>query len=621
MMTIAPQEISVIENEESIIDRAQSCPNRQILNFMRRETIREQEFRSPNADSTVPEDYRAGSEFDIKYLEIPVKDLHVFDSRLGKPAMREHIYADKDEKMFRFFIHPESEELYKDLVTKYGVAGTYRAIATASARTLLAWNPTVLSSEPVFLKLSLNRRQSGLGRVVPDWEIRRSVLVSHLASLIPSEDSDKYGVSIIPELAGAYVNKDLIAGAYIDEKQHTVFQHGLIFRDTSFMKRFPKHQIYPLFALFAERDSREPLIVEWWREEYAKTRTDFEQFLIECIAEPLVRAVGYLVFEQGIIPESHAQNLVVAVNPKSRQIEHVFNRDIGSVKINFLLRWVKGWTIEPLRTHNIAYDFKPHKGNAIAGKPLLHWISDCIFGSRFGTAEVLKTYVPKYSTMKMYEAIQIQLAKALNEHMPEGVPTEPKSLDLNSVQRRVERYVRVHKPEIVFEHRETDREIFDRQYWLGQSMELPNAWFSGREIFDAGPLRTEYGIIYPNVVGKVHLAFLPPEDDGTKKPTRYKIEVSIDQLFTEAGSLSEIYGLPKKKTPTGRMRKTISVIKAGTNAEPYYQIIADHARAKRTLKQGRKRIQVEIIDDITELAPNIQKNILQQAYSGSSLLK
>jgi len=593
--------------------------NNHLLDFMHRETM--SPFECVQIDSTVPKEYCAGSEFDIKYLEIPVEDLCVFDSRLGTPSMREHIYADKDEKLFRFFIHPESEELYKGLIAKYGVAGTYNAKATSSVRTLLARNSKLQDSEPVFLKLSLNRRRSGVGRVVSDWEIRRSILVSHLTSLIPSEYSEKYGVSVIPDFAGAYIGKDVGTGAYIDEKQYTIFQHGLIFRDTQFMKRFPKHQYYPLFALFAERSGKEPLIVEWWREECGKRCIGFEQFLSERVVKPLVRAIGYLVFEQGIIPDTHGQNLVVAVNSNSQCIEHIFNRDVGSMKVNFLLRWVKGWEIEMLKTHNIAYDFKFGKACEIAGKPFFHWILHRIFGNRFGTEEILKAHVPNYSIIKMQEIIQVHVANALDEHLPGKAPANPKNLNSKIVQHRVERYIRTHKPKFIFKQCKTDRAIFNRQCKLSQSIELPNAWLEDRKIFNTGTLHTEYGIIYPNVAGKIYLAFLPLDSGLPNKPTHYQIEVPINRLFIDRGLLVNIYSEPEKKVAGGQVRKPIPVIKAGSETKPAYHVIAGNTRVKQALKRGCKKIQVKIINDITGLPSSIQKNILSQAYLGSSLLK
>lgn len=590
---------------------AQENPGARFGNFMLWETINDHFDRLP-VNSTVAEQYqpRLGREFSVHYIEVPIKDLHVVDHGLGDADSRRHIYREENgERYFRFFIHPESERLYEKMIARYGIKGSYRAAPTSSTRTLLAWDPKS-PAHPIFLKLSLDRRQFGLGRAVPDWEVRRSVMVSRLAASISKEDSRKYGVSVIPEIAGAYIDKIYAAGSFIDTKQYAIFEHGMIFRDASFIKEMPEHEIYPLFSLFSMRGAKEPLIVEWWKDRAKAEKIPFEDFVKEAVIEPFVKATGYLVFGQGIIPDAHGQNLVVAVNPKTRRIEHVWHRDVGSMKVDLLLRYAKGLPAASLRSHNADYDFKSRWASEIAGRSILEWFYRYIFTDRARQTRSIKPFVPDYDQDKILRLVQEAMGKSLAEHLPlPGQALTGDSVTVLNVQKLVENYRAAHQPKLALTDAAASLDelsaFVDHQERYGQTLELPEQWFADTKELEKGPVLSDYGVVYRRN-GAPRLALL--SDNGVappfESPTHYEIEVPSEHIVANPA-------VAQLSIPTPA---SFPALKIGIQGNPAYHVIS-HLGALYAALQKQKTIMVKILQDISGLPEAVQKQIIGQAAS------
>lgn len=409
----------------------------------------------------------------VNYIEIPVSDLHVVDSGLEARAIRRQVFVTRGGKKFmRFFVHPESEGLYKPLIEKYGFAGYFNAAATASTRSMLMWDPKT-KAKPFFAKLSLDKVQDVLGRAISDWEVRRSVAITKLARETGQSTWKKHRTHIIPEVFGAYVPEEYRMGTYIDKSQGTIYQHGLIFRDASFIE---DGNVYPAFSLFSEREGgKEPLIVEWWK----KSGMTWKEFIKERFFRPLGDSVNYMSMVEGMHPDFHLQNFLVRVDPRTKRIVEVYHRDLGSFKIDLRMRAARGKSNEPLRTENAFYDFKPEWGTELYGKTLLGWCWKCNFINHYsnfqGGYKVLKKHVPRYDADAVLKVVE----EVLREDARKYWGLEPgKASSQEDFSRLAEDFIesrlKVVTPDALSEERAEEVERFvRRQRKEGQTITMP----------------------------------------------------------------------------------------------------------------------------------------------------
>lgn len=155
--------------------------------FLERETWNRLRLDSLETDADPRYLPAAGRRFEVEYAWIPESAIHVQDSGLGSRTLRDEIFRTQGgRRHFRFIIHPESKEAYAPLLKQFPIAGKLMAIPTASTRTLYVWDPARPKSPGVFAKLTLDRKQTALGRAVADWEVRRSVRLTQAADQTPS---------------------------------------------------------------------------------------------------------------------------------------------------------------------------------------------------------------------------------------------------------------------------------------------------------------------------------------------------------------------------------------------------------------------------------------------------
>lgn len=582
-------------------------------------------FSRVNADSTVSKEYmpQPGQEFQVKYLEIPVEDLHVVDSGLGSAELRSQIFVEHSGKRyFRFFIHPDSEELYRPLIERYGVKGYYLASPTASTRVLMASDPNNPSAPTVYLKLSLDRHQFGFGRLIPDWEVRRGVAITKLISTRDEALWERYGVSIVPEVAGAYIDQSEALSGFIDHKQYRIFQHGMIYRDASFIeelsKQHPDYEIYPLFALFSERENQEPLIIDWWK----KSGLSFEDFVERAVIRPVVRATGFLVFEEGLIPDAHGQNILVAIDQKNHHVAKVLFRDIGSMKVNLMLRWMKGHSVAPLWTENTDYDFKFKWSTEISGRPILDWFFSYMFDEVFGHGKALRQHYDGYDLLKIRESVVKYLEISLQTHLSiQLLRGSGQEVSSYGVSRDIQWYLNNNAPEFSiipprYSQSET-AEILAHQLKYGQSMTLPAYWL--KLLDGAKQLVTNYGILIEDRQKKPELVFLPADEDPSKlskKITHYEAEVPFDQIYAGQSIRGGKLAIEKIEGTKARplLSPTYPVIRAGTPESPFYQLVdgQDYALYEYEV-QKKKNLKVTVLFDISELAVSTQLKILESS--------
>jgi hypothetical protein len=444
--------------------------------------------------SAVNPDYLPGhGEFRIPYLLIPKDEMHVVDSGLGSARLRRLLFetVKKDGKEYvRFPIHPESLQLYQPLIDRYGIAGEYTAAATSSTRTVYAQGDRGRSHGQ--LKLSLAQYQSKRSRVVPAWEVRRSVGVTATAALTPAKTWRKSGASIIGDVAGAYVPEHWKLGSFVDAKQGEVFEHGVLLRDDSFLKQYPSDELYPLFSLFADRGSKPPIVIELWKK---SGEPDFHKFLDEFLFKPFLAENRYLIFHQGIIPEMHSQNLIVHLDPKTGRIDHFFHRDAGSMKIDLRMRWLNGLSIAPLRSDNAAFDFKFQRSTEVIEEDFIRYLHNETIVN--GALATIRKYVPDFDPEKTREELRTDLHQEIRRDFPLRDPTR----HFDTVAGHLEQYYRENVPAEIrpiaqtFEPAAVQRFVRERSEH-GQAMPLPEEWAKAIRLPESGYLVTEYGVVY-----------------------------------------------------------------------------------------------------------------------------
>lgn len=461
------------------------------LEFMRAETQ-----NSYVPESTVSQKFRPvfGRTFGIKYLEIPAADLEVIDSGNGSQTARNHFMVKREGIQYiRFFIHPDSEHLYQSLIERYGVAGQYTAAATASTRTLLAW-PKNSPEKMIFLKLSLAQQQDGLGRIIPGWEVRRSVGISEIASQTNSLIWNNSGASIVPEFAGAYVRRSENLPFYVDSNQGEVFEHGLIARSAEFLQQYPKDLKLPLFALFSEGpNGQEPLIIRLWKQSRTGVNsTSFVSFVGEYLFKPFLEKNKYLLFHQGIVPEFHGQNVVVVLDHKTMEIKHFFHRDVGSMKVDIRLRWVHGLSVDALRTENAQYDFKFERATTATEDNLKDYLNDWLF--KWGYLDVIKKHIPLFSPSQTERKLLEMALETVRKELPLRGGHSLKSISGHLTAYYAENPPRVLRPIAgeQFNIRKVNRFVSSRER-AGQIVPLPSEW---KGAFASLPAVTEYGIVF-----------------------------------------------------------------------------------------------------------------------------
>ena len=313
-------------------------------------------------DSEVADKYRPQNLnfFKLPYILMPKKRLVTEVASLSTPQINQHFYqAAKGEIYIRFFIHPESRELYAPLIQEFGIAGYYDAIATSSTRTVLAADPTQPDAKPVFIKLSLAKKQDSLGRIVPAWEIRRSVRNTEqlLSSGEIAQATDTTAeLSIIPEFAGAHIRQSEGLGYYVDEDQQNVFEHGFLLRDASFIEAFSDTTLIPMLSLYSGIE--QPEMIKFWKQVRRNNPSlTFEDFFTQKIIKPFVRINLELMIRHGAFPQFHSQNVLLRIDPVNLKIHSVIHRDIGSFKTDYRLRWIHGLGTEQYRSKLVDKDF------------------------------------------------------------------------------------------------------------------------------------------------------------------------------------------------------------------------------------------------------------------------
>lgn len=501
-------------------------------------------------DSTVDPRYRGQTlePFKVGYLEIPAERLHLETSSVNSRILQEHFYVPQtNQQKIRFYIHPDSEHLYQPLIKEFGFKGFYWALPTASTRSVLAWDPNRPHIEPLFLKLSLAQIQDRMSRIIPGWEVRRSVRLTNLIDSDLRSGRVKGGnVSLIPEVSGAYVKSEEGLAYYVDRDQGKVSEHGYIMRDASFIKKHQGKRIVPMFWLFSQVNGGEPPIIQMWKksESYrllpGQPKESFARFLFQDFFQPFVRMNLPLMVKQGIVPQIHGQNVVLILNEQNGKIEAIYHRDIGSMKTDYRLRWIEGLPIDALRSPMADKDFGLSWGMEKIRDYHLDYLHDWLL--RWAYLPILKKYVNGFDPLEtrplMENLISKEVSHLLGALTVSTSATEKLSSYIDQSAGRI--FERLHEQDL---KAEAISDIHLRTYLVEreakqQAVKLPDGWgkllkeklpasISGR-----GYLFTDYGVVYFGQYLKpkdrsVKIAFYAEKSDESRLSRRLQRDFKI----------------------------------------------------------------------------------------------
>jgi hypothetical protein len=221
-------------------------------------------------------------------------------------------------------LHPQAPAALRRLAPagECEVLAGVAATPTASFRSLVAWQRRG-QSDAVVLKLSLGAVVGRKRRRFTELYVAQGIVLSSVLATIPVVDRTRLKLDWFTESSGV-----------VDVRS----RHGWLLR------RLPESltgpgttTLMPVFSLISQHDDCEPLLVRLAR----RSARAPEDFAIDTLIRPYVNAEAYLLFEQGIQHEGHAQNVLVEVDAHQRLTGRLVLRDLTDTSVNIAFRMAK----------------------------------------------------------------------------------------------------------------------------------------------------------------------------------------------------------------------------------------------------------------------------------------
>jgi hypothetical protein len=220
-----------------------------------------------------------------------------------------------------FPMHPASAANYRELLSKIEAKDAAEdglriwAVPTSSTRTLLAW-PDRQPERAVFAKTSLHSPIFGKRRLHA-WQVARSVGLSGLVqeSLPELPDTLRY----FPETFGMVPRQMPDSGTIIRSIPEEIKANRLL--------------VAPLFSLMGGQHAR-PLFLRLMEQAGLQPMDFIEQVLCRKFARLWLE----MTLRQGLILESHWQDLLLAMSPDLRTLDRFYYRDFEGLQVDWELR-------------------------------------------------------------------------------------------------------------------------------------------------------------------------------------------------------------------------------------------------------------------------------------------
>lgn len=264
-----------------------------------------------------------GRTFTVKSYWVDAGKMHAFEGIGINPQIKKLFVREVNgRKQVRLLVHPESTKLYDKLVRSGGASagGDFKATATASSRTLVAW-PAGKPQQALFAKLSLDKMIGGVRRTISQGEVARSVGINNVLAMAASRRELPRSFKFIPETFSA-IPKGMSEG-------------GMIIREIPKEMASGKRKYVPMFALYATpKNGGEPLLATMIRQS-GMTPKDFMR---DKIIRPFAKQWIQLAVQGGINAEPHGQNLMIELDHRNQPTGVFVHRDFGGFDIDFAYR-------------------------------------------------------------------------------------------------------------------------------------------------------------------------------------------------------------------------------------------------------------------------------------------
>lgn len=254
------------------------------------------------------------------WLDKNSESVELFEA-LPSQRLNGELYKESRENLVKFFIHPEMIPDYeeKGFVELLDFAGEQKVKPTASTRTVMTRDlPFNFLIKTNLTKLvGFLRRKMRVSAVRQSNQIMRDL--AEIESLTPET------LAYLPETIGVVYRTDI----------------GMIIRELQPKPKVDdKRFLIPFFSLISIDSMRpeDPLLLCQIVENQPKA--PFDTFS-EKILLPLMEAWAYLVFERGILPIPHMQNLLLEID-KSGKPTRIVLRDLQDAAVDLSVREEKG---------------------------------------------------------------------------------------------------------------------------------------------------------------------------------------------------------------------------------------------------------------------------------------
>jgi hypothetical protein len=225
------------------------------------------------------------------------------------------------EDYIRFFVHPEMIHEYREkgLVDLLSFAGEYKVKPTASTRTVM----TRGLPYNYMIKANMEKLVGFLRRKMKISAVRQSnQIMSEFADI---ESLAPESLAYLPETIGVVYDTDI----------------GMLIRECQPKPKVAdRRYLIPFFSLISldAAQPEDPLLLCQIVENQPKNPFDV---FSEMILLPLIEAWAYLVFERGILPIPHMQNLLLEID-KSGTPTRIVLRDLQDAAVDLSVREEKG---------------------------------------------------------------------------------------------------------------------------------------------------------------------------------------------------------------------------------------------------------------------------------------
>ncbi len=219
------------------------------------------------------------------------------------------------------FLHPQTTAPHRRLAERYGSETVARSCVTptASYRTVLAWN-RLGEMPPVLMKLSIGAIIATTRRSLRENQVARAVLISSLFETIPASVRNRLGFDWFAEPCGMV---------------ETESRHGwLLRRWPHFFFKARAGSLIPTFSLISRSGDDPPLLIRMAR----RSRKSPEKFLLDTIVAPFIKVMAYLLFEEGLQYEGHAQNVLWEIDRAENLTGRMILRDLADSSVNLAFR-------------------------------------------------------------------------------------------------------------------------------------------------------------------------------------------------------------------------------------------------------------------------------------------